>query len=122
MADRVTISIDGGVADVRLNRPDKLNALDQQLMAGLVEAGQSLAADPSVRAIVLSGEGRAFCAGLDLGAFQQMAGRPGRRAGDDADPDDDGDAATASVDHVDQRPRHHLAQEAAGSGAARRCP
>jgi enoyl-CoA hydratase/carnithine racemase len=74
-SDRVTIKIDGGVADVRLNRPDKLNALDSEMFVALVDAGASLAADPSVRAVVLSGEGRAFCAGLDFAGFIAMAGR-----------------------------------------------
>lgn len=73
MADRVTCSVDGGVADVRLNRPDKMNALDAEMFAALVEVGEALSADRSVRAIVLSGEGRGFCAGLDLGSFQAMA-------------------------------------------------
>lgn len=72
--DRVSISIDGGVADVRLNRPDKLNALDGHLVGGLASAARELAGDPSVRAVVLSGEGKGFCAGLDLSAFQAMAG------------------------------------------------
>jgi enoyl-CoA hydratase/carnithine racemase len=76
MSDRVTISIDGGVADVRLNRPDKLNAVDTAMFGALVEAGGQLAADPSVRAVVLSGEGRGFCAGLDFGSFRAMAGNP----------------------------------------------
>ncbi len=69
---RVTISVEHGVADVRLNRPDKLNALDDAMFAGLVAASEELAADPSVRAVVLSGEGRAFCAGLDMSSFQAM--------------------------------------------------
>jgi enoyl-CoA hydratase/carnithine racemase len=73
MNDSVKVSIDGGVADVRLNRPDKLNALTTKLFAGLVEAGQAVREDHSVRAVVLSGEGRAFCAGLDLSSFQAMA-------------------------------------------------
>ncbi|MEY2591528.1 MAG: hypothetical protein QOJ67_3512, partial [Acidimicrobiaceae bacterium] len=58
MSDRVTISIDGGVADVRLNRPDKLNAVDVAMFRALVDAGEALKSDPSVRAVVLSGEGR----------------------------------------------------------------
>lgn len=73
MSDRVTISIEGGVADVRLNRPDKMNAIDTAMFVALVEAGDALKADPSVRAVVLSGEGRGFCAGLDFGSFQAMA-------------------------------------------------
>jgi len=77
MSDRVTISIDGGVADVRMNRPDKMNALDGAQFAAIVEAGESLKSQPGVRAVVLSGEGRAFCAGLDFESFQQMAGGGG---------------------------------------------
>jgi enoyl-CoA hydratase/carnithine racemase len=74
---RVTINIDGGVADVRMNRPDKMNALDGAQFAAIVEAGESLKGDKNVRAVVLSGEGRAFCAGLDFSSFQQMAGGGG---------------------------------------------
>jgi enoyl-CoA hydratase/carnithine racemase len=73
-SDRVTVSIEGGVADVRLNRPDKLNALDGRLVGALVDAGEALKGDRSVRAVVLSGEGRGFCSGLDFAAFQMMAG------------------------------------------------
>ncbi|MEA3019952.1 MAG: hypothetical protein QOI47_1476, partial [Actinomycetota bacterium] len=74
MEQRVTISIDGGVADVRMNRPEKINALDGAQFAAIVDAGESLKKDPSVRAVVLSGNGRGFCAGLDFSSFQQMAG------------------------------------------------
>ncbi|MFA1545863.1 crotonase/enoyl-CoA hydratase family protein [Actinomadura chokoriensis] len=74
MADRVTVNVREGVADVRLNRPDKLNALDGGMFDALAETGDALAADPSVRAVVLSGEGRAFCAGLDFTNFAAMAG------------------------------------------------
>lgn len=87
MSDRVSVSVDGGVADVRLNRPDKINALDPAMFAGIVEAGEQLKSDPSVRAVVLSGAGRGFCAGLDFGSFQAMASgeaqaRPTARIGD----------------------------------------
>jgi enoyl-CoA hydratase/carnithine racemase len=88
MSDRVTCTITNGVADVRLNRADKMNALDGAMFAGLVEVGESLKDNPSVRAVVLSGEGRAFCAGLDFGSFQAMAGGNGDRvlpSGTDAD-------------------------------------
>jgi enoyl-CoA hydratase/carnithine racemase len=76
---RVTVSIESGVADVRLNRPEKLNAVDPDMFDAVVAAAQRVGADPSVRAVVLSGEGRAFCAGLDFSSFQAMAG-PERRA------------------------------------------
>ena len=76
MSDRVQIDVDGGVAHVRMNRPDKMNALDGAMFSALAEAGASVAADPTIRAVVLSGEGRAFCAGLDFGSFQAMASAP----------------------------------------------
>ena len=70
MSDRVSISMDEqGVADVRLNRPDKMNACDTEMFGALSAAGNALASDRSLRAVVLSGEGRAFCAGLDVGSF-----------------------------------------------------
>jgi enoyl-CoA hydratase/carnithine racemase len=56
-----------------MNRPDKRNGLDLAMFEGLVEAGLGLAADRSVRCVVLSGEGRAFCAGLDFMAFMSSA-------------------------------------------------
>lgn len=73
-SDRVRIEIEGGVADVRLNRPEKLNALDLAMFEGLVDAARALGGDPALRAVVLSGEGRAFCAGLDFASFQAMSG------------------------------------------------
>jgi len=56
-------------ADVRLVRADKLNALDPPMFEGLLLACERLAKEPSLRAVVLSGEERAFCAGLDMGRF-----------------------------------------------------
>src|SRR3954447_4575324 len=73
MSDRVVYTVEGGVADVRLNRPDKINALDPAMFEAIVEAGEAIKADKSVRAVVLSGEGRGFCAGLDFGSFTAMA-------------------------------------------------
>lgn len=79
--DRVIVTIENGVADVRLNRPEKMNALDAAMFKALVDTGERLKHDPSVRAVVLSGEGRAFCAGLDFGSFQAMAGDEGMEIG-----------------------------------------
>jgi enoyl-CoA hydratase/carnithine racemase len=76
-AERVLVDVDGGVADVRLNRADKLNALDLPMFRALMAAGERLVGDSSVRAVVLSGEGRGFCAGLDFAAFMAMAGEGG---------------------------------------------
>lgn len=69
------MTVTDGVADVRLTRPDKINALDTAMFAAIVDAGESLKSDRSVRAVVLSGEGRGFCAGLDFSSFQAMAGQ-----------------------------------------------
>jgi len=73
MENRVTITKVGHVADVRLNRPDKMNALDMAMFNAVIAAGEEVAADPSVRCVVLSGEGRAFCAGLDVSNFSPSA-------------------------------------------------
>jgi enoyl-CoA hydratase/carnithine racemase len=73
MAERVSVSIKDGVADVRLNRPEKMNALDQAMFEGLLRTGVELASDRSLRAVVLSGEGRAFSAGLDFASFAALA-------------------------------------------------
>ena len=69
MEKRVSIEKDGHVAIVKLNRPEKLNALDMQMFDALIQAGESLNADESVRSVVICGEGKAFCAGLDLSMF-----------------------------------------------------
>lgn len=74
MTDRIAVTIEDGVADVRLNRPEKMNALDAAMFRALVDTADELAADPALRCVVLSGEGRSFCAGLDFGSFQGMAG------------------------------------------------
>ena len=71
---RVTVTVTEGVADVRLNRPDKRNALDPAMFGALVRCGERLKATPGVRVVVLSGEGPDFCAGLDFSLFQAMLG------------------------------------------------
>lgn len=69
-SDRVALSIDeAGVAHVRMTRADKLNALDDAMIDALIDAGEALHGLPALRCVVLSGEGRAFCAGLDLAAM-----------------------------------------------------
>src|SRR5262245_12080806 len=74
MEERVRIVRKAGIADVRLNRPEKMNALDPAMFEALVFAARELAEDRSVRAVVLSGEGRAFCAGLDMASMSALAG------------------------------------------------
>ncbi|MDR3507478.1 MAG: crotonase/enoyl-CoA hydratase family protein [Caulobacteraceae bacterium] len=73
MEHRVMVEITDGVADVRLVRADKMNALDNAMFSALIETGEALKANKAVRAVVLSGEGRAFCAGLDASNFGKMA-------------------------------------------------
>ncbi|MDF1644056.1 MAG: crotonase/enoyl-CoA hydratase family protein [Pseudomonadales bacterium] len=72
MNDRITFEITDGVADVRLVRSDKMNALDDKMFSAITEVGEQLRNSPEVRAVVLSGEGKAFCAGLDMGNFSEM--------------------------------------------------
>lgn len=72
MSDRVTVHVADGIADVRLSRADKMNALDPAMFEALIAASERLAKERGVRAVVLSGEGRGFCAGLDLDSFAAM--------------------------------------------------
>jgi enoyl-CoA hydratase/carnithine racemase len=81
MNERVVYTLVDGVADVRLNRPEKRNALDGAMFQALIDVGEELARDTRVRAVVLSGEGASFCAGLDLATFQEMGATPGRVGG-----------------------------------------
>ena len=72
--DRVRIEMDAnGIAEVTLIRADKMNALDVAMFKALQEAIQQLENTPNLRAVVLCGEGKAFCAGLDMGRFAGMA-------------------------------------------------
>lgn len=71
LEDPVLIERKGDIAIIRLNRPRQLNVLDPALGRGLVAAVGNAAKDPSVRAVVLAGNGRSFCAGGDLGAFHR---------------------------------------------------
>ncbi|MGG7565886.1 crotonase/enoyl-CoA hydratase family protein [Rhodovulum sp. DZ06] len=73
MSEALTLTtIENGIAEIRLNRADKMNAITTELIEAMAEAAAAVAADPSVRVVILSGEGRAFCAGLDKGNFSKM--------------------------------------------------
>src|SRR5712692_1063106 len=72
MSDVVKVERDGHVAIVSLNRPEKLNACSPAVFSGLAAAGMEVQADDGVRAILLRGEGRSFCAGLDTSALQSF--------------------------------------------------
>jgi enoyl-CoA hydratase/carnithine racemase len=72
MNDRIAVKISDGVADVRLARADKMNALDPAMFEALNDTCDRLGRERGLRAVVLSGEGRAFCAGLDMASFSAM--------------------------------------------------
>jgi enoyl-CoA hydratase/carnithine racemase len=81
--ERVSLSFADGVAEVALDRPTKLNALDPAMFEALVGAGERLKGAPELRAVVLHGAGRGFSAGLDMESFAAMA--MGRAQGSLAD-------------------------------------
>ncbi|MDP9183006.1 MAG: enoyl-CoA hydratase-related protein, partial [Actinomycetota bacterium] len=66
MSDTVLLDVTDGVATVTLNRPDGMNSLTVEAKVALNEAVSAVAADARVRALVLTGTGRAFCVGQDL--------------------------------------------------------
>jgi 2-(1,2-epoxy-1,2-dihydrophenyl)acetyl-CoA isomerase len=81
MSDTVTLIREGAVAVLTLNRPESMNAMNAELLNTLVERGEAVANDAEVRCVVLTGNGRAFCAGGDIRA---MAGRgPGDAPADE---------------------------------------
>ena len=97
MSDRVTLTITDGVADVRMNRADKRNALDGAMFQALADVGEGLKTESGVRVVVLSGEGSSFCAGLDFSSFQTMADGGDRPMPGDAD---------SSPGAIERRPDH----------------
>ena len=101
MSDIVTIDIDCGIADVRLNRPEKYNALSGDMFTAIIEAGESLASAMDVRAVVLSGNGPGFCAGLDFDSFQGMA-----------DAAESGSDVGSGLLQRDERPENHAQRPA----------
>lgn len=66
MGEHITCHIEGPLARVSLNRPDKLNALTLEMLGDLADTARRVRADRRVRAVILSGEGESFCAGLDF--------------------------------------------------------
>lgn len=70
---RVSVEIKDHIAHVTLTRGDKMNAVDPAMAEAVVAAGTSLIDNADIRAVVLSGEGRSFCAGLDVASFSAFA-------------------------------------------------
>lgn len=95
--DRISLIRHDGVADVRLTRADKMNALDPEMFSALVETADLLAKDTTLRSVVLSGDGPSFCAGLDFMSFRGMA---------------DGDSASVDLTATEEDRITHFAQQA----------
>jgi enoyl-CoA hydratase/carnithine racemase len=100
--DRVTVSVRDGIAHVLLVRAEKRNALDGAMFLGIAEAGADLVGARDVRAVVLSGDGPSFCAGLDFGSFQAMAGGQGA-SGEAAGDGNPGAMTQGSITHLGQQ-------------------
>jgi enoyl-CoA hydratase/carnithine racemase len=98
-AERVTVTVTDGVADVRFNRADKRNALDREQFAAIAEMGERLKSMAGVRSVVLSGEGASFCAGLDFSIFGDMAS--GNTGGDERG--NPGVVADGAITHLGQQ-------------------
>ena len=81
--DRVSLTITDGIADVRMTRADKRNALDGAMFEALAAVGERLKTEPEVRVAVLSGEGSSFCAGLDFATMSALAAGGDRPEGGD---------------------------------------
>ena len=90
-SERIAVGIEDGVAHVELARPGKFNAMDQAMFAAIGDTFRALGRDSAVRAILLSGQGKHFTAGLDL---EQAAGQFGPSA-------DPGRAAEARLRHIE---------------------
>ncbi|MEW9919383.1 crotonase/enoyl-CoA hydratase family protein [Marimonas sp. MJW-29] len=71
---RVSVTYENNIAFVTLTRADKMNAVDDEMIAAIIAAGQEVA-ESDARAVVLSGEGRAFCAGIDITGLSGMMGK-----------------------------------------------
>jgi enoyl-CoA hydratase/carnithine racemase len=103
LAGRVHISISHGIADVKMIRADKRNALDGAMFSALAEAGERLKTEPGVRVVVLSGEGPSFCAGLDFSSFTAMAGGGGGGGGASDDEGSPGSMKPGRITHLGQQ-------------------
>src|SRR5665213_2352990 len=77
--ETLLFSVEGGIATVTLNRPDRLNAFTTGMMVDLIAAFDVTDADDAVKAVIVTGAGRGFCAGADLSAGAATFDRNARR-------------------------------------------
>lgn len=106
MSELVSISVnEKGIADVRLNRPDKYNALNGAMFTAISEAGDALKKNKDIRVIVLSGEGKGFCAGLDMMSMMSEPGGPAGENGDRFEP------KTGEIANYYQKPAYVWAEQ-----------
>ncbi len=73
MSELVTLEVKDTIGFVKLNRPEKINALSVEMFLKIIEVGETVIKDKSIRVVVMHGEGRGFCAGLDFANFQRLA-------------------------------------------------
>ena len=99
--ERIRVTRKDGIADVKMVRVDKMNAVDPLMFDALVETARDLADDRSVRVVVISGEGRGFCSGLDMASMQALAGSRDANAERPARPLFERDAASPA-NHAQQ--------------------
>ena len=81
--NRISLSVENHVAHVVLSRPEKMNALDSEMFAAIPMVGDEIRGDKSIRAVVVSGDGGNFCAGLDKSNFSSMLDNEGLSLGGD---------------------------------------
>lgn len=74
--NKILYSLDSGAATITLNRPDRSNALDDEMTREILDALKQIERDAEIRAVVLTGAGKNFCAGQDLGAFLERQKAP----------------------------------------------
>lgn len=94
MYEQILYEVDDGIATITLNRPDRLNAFTQTMANELIDACDRIDADDAVRAVIVTGAGRAFCAGADLGSGGETFTRGG---GTEGDPRDSGGRVTLRI-------------------------
>lgn len=115
MEERVRTEREGDIGVVRLNRPDKLNAFAGDMRDRIGDAFEELGADSEVRAIVVTGEGRGFCAGADIGYLNELVAD--RNAKDFARLLEAGERVVRTIRGLDQPVIAAINGPAAGGGA-----